>query len=236
MMCAEIFSADQDSGRVRSRLIDRVFERCAQRYTRALRSLLRHVPGADRDGRDPVGAAGRHVQDVAVGAGARGRPGRRAVAGGGLANGDLRPDADLRAAGLRCRARHRPSTSRCSRSPACRRSTHGIGGVLLKPWDERTRSAARDPAGPAGEAGAQIAGARVAAFQFPPLPGSSGLPVQFVITHDRAVREPQRRRAAGDGQGAGQRASSIFIDSDLKLDTAAGRPSKSTATRSPRWA
>jgi hypothetical protein len=34
-----------------------------------------------------------------------------------------------------------PNTSRCSRSPACRPVHLGIGGVLLKDWDERTRSA-----------------------------------------------------------------------------------------------
>ena len=40
----------------------------------------------------------------------------------------------------------------------------------------------------------KIAGVRVAAFQPPALPGSFGLPVQFVHRHHRSVRAPQRRR------------------------------------------
>jgi multidrug efflux pump len=57
----------------------------------------------------------------------------------------------------------------------------GIGGMLFKSWDKRSRSAheIQQELQPSWN---KIAGGRVAAFQFPPLPGSSGLPVQFVIT------------------------------------------------------
>ena len=57
----------------------------------------------------------------------------------------------------------------------------GFGGVLFKPWDERTRNA-HQLQQDLQQKWAQIAGAQVSAFQFPPLPGSSGFPVQFVIT------------------------------------------------------
>jgi len=57
----------------------------------------------------------------------------------------------------------------------------GIGGVLFKPWDQRNRNAHQLQLD-LQQKWAQIAGAQVFAFQFPPLPGSSGYPVQFVIT------------------------------------------------------
>ncbi|HTM29104.1 MAG TPA: efflux RND transporter permease subunit, partial [Rhodanobacter sp.] len=57
----------------------------------------------------------------------------------------------------------------------------GIGGVLFKPWDQRHRSA-HELQQVLQEKWNGIAGGRVAAFQFPPLPGASGLPIQVVIT------------------------------------------------------
>lgn len=49
----------------------------------------------------------------------------------------------------------------------------GIAGVLLKPWDERTRSA-HDIQADLQRRWNGIAGAKVVAFQFPALPGASG--------------------------------------------------------------
>ena len=46
MMCAKIFTSDQDNGKF-AKAIDHVFEKVHGTYTRWLRSLLRHVPGAD---------------------------------------------------------------------------------------------------------------------------------------------------------------------------------------------
>src|SRR5262249_45128549 len=55
-----------------------------------------------------------------------------------------------------------------------------VGGMVLKPWDERTRTSNQlQPL--AQKEFDQVAGARIAAFQLPPLPGSQGLPIQFVI-------------------------------------------------------
>ena len=61
-----------------------------------------------------------------------------------------------------------------------------FGGVLLKPWNERKRSAT-DIQKELQEKWNHIAGARIAAFQFPALPGSQGLPLQFVITTTEPV-------------------------------------------------
>lgn len=52
--------------------------------------------------------------------------------------------------------------------------------MVLKPWDERTRTAAvLQPL--VQNALSTIAGGQTVAFQFPSLPGASGLPVQFAI-------------------------------------------------------
>jgi multidrug efflux pump len=92
----------------------------------------------------------------------------------------------------------------------------GIGGVLLKPWEERTRSAAAIQQ-ELQQKWNTIAGARVAAFQFPPLPGSFGLPLQFVIKTTEpfenlnAVAQAVLQKAQASGMF-------FFVDSDLKID------------------
>jgi len=92
----------------------------------------------------------------------------------------------------------------------------GIGGVLFKTWDQRTRSA-HELQGVLQAQWNKIAGARVAAFQFSPLPGSSGLPVQFVITTTEpfenlnAVAQQVVDKARASGKF-------YFLDVDLKLD------------------
>jgi len=92
----------------------------------------------------------------------------------------------------------------------------GIGGVLFKPWDQRARSA-HEIQQDLQARWNKVAGARVAAFQFPPLPGSSGLPVQFVITTTEpfenlnGVAEQVLEKAKASGKF-------YFIDTDLKID------------------
>ncbi|GAC1453204.1 MAG: efflux RND transporter permease subunit [Steroidobacteraceae bacterium] len=92
----------------------------------------------------------------------------------------------------------------------------GFGGVLFTPWEERHRSAAELQMLLQNEWN-KIPGARVAAFQFPALPGSQGFPIQFVITttepienlNEVATQVLDKARASG---------MFWFIDSDLKLD------------------
>jgi multidrug efflux pump len=92
----------------------------------------------------------------------------------------------------------------------------GIGGVLFKPWEARARSAHQIQQDLQARWN-KVAGARVAAFQFPPLPGSSGLPVQFVITttepfenlNEVAQQVLEKAKASGKF---------YFIDADLKID------------------
>ena len=91
-----------------------------------------------------------------------------------------------------------------------------IAGMVLQPWDARHKTA--DVLQPEIQQQlAKIAGVRVAAFQPPPLPGSIGLPVQFVIV----TTEPFARLydiARQFLQEAQQSGMFIFLDTDLKID------------------
>ena len=91
-----------------------------------------------------------------------------------------------------------------------------IAGMVLKPWDRRTRTTAQlQPL--VQQNVAKIAGAQVVAFQPPPLPGTQGLPIQFIIgstdpfshLNDVAQKFLQDARASG---------LFIFLDTDLKID------------------
>ncbi len=94
--------------------------------------------------------------------------------------------------------------------------SQGLGGVLLKPWDQRTRTAT-ELQQVLQQRWNQIAGAQVAAFQFPSLPGAQGLPVQFVITTPESI---SRLYSVSQKVLDRARASGLFffVASDLKID------------------
>jgi multidrug efflux pump len=92
----------------------------------------------------------------------------------------------------------------------------GVAGMVLKPWDARERTAMQLK--PDVQKKLQnIAGAKVVAFQPPPLPGSRGLPVQFVIgTTDSFSRlNDVAQKLVGKAYASGM---FIFLDNDLKFD------------------
>jgi multidrug efflux pump len=91
-----------------------------------------------------------------------------------------------------------------------------IAGMVLLPWDQRSQSTNTLQPVIQQELNA-VAGVRVAAFQPPPLPGSFGLPVQFVI----GTTEPFERLndvAQQFLQEALKSGMFIFLDCDLKFD------------------
>ena len=95
-------------------------------------------------------------------------------------------------------------------------TNQGFGGVLFKPWSERKRGA-NELQQDLQQKWSSIAGATVAAFQFPPLPGSRGLPLQIVIK----TTEPfERLNEVSQAVLEKARASGMFfyVDTDLKLD------------------
>jgi len=91
-----------------------------------------------------------------------------------------------------------------------------LAGMVLKPWDERSRTSnTLQPMVQQKLAG--ITGINAVAFQPPPLPGSFGLPVQFVI----GTTEPFNQLntvAQNFLQAALRTGQFIFLDSDLKVD------------------
>lgn len=93
-----------------------------------------------------------------------------------------------------------------------------IVGMGLKPWNERTRTT-NDIQPIIQNMVNNIAGAKVASFQLPPLPGSRGLPIQFVIT----TTEPfNQLNIVNQNILDKARQSGVFayLDTDLKIDKA----------------
>ncbi len=92
----------------------------------------------------------------------------------------------------------------------------GFGGVLFTPWGDRSRTADQLQQ-VLQERWSHIAGAQIAAFQLPALPGSSGLPVQFVVTTTEPLQNlyevTQNLLARAKASGM-----FFFIDSDMKID------------------
>ena len=94
--------------------------------------------------------------------------------------------------------------------------TSSFGGVIMKDWGERSRSATKFQEDLQNKWNS-IAGTRVAAFQFPALPGAQGLPVQVVInttepyTNLNDVSQYVLDKARQSGMF-------FFVDSDLKID------------------
>jgi multidrug efflux pump len=92
----------------------------------------------------------------------------------------------------------------------------GVGGLILTLWGKRSRTA-DEIQKDLQEQFNHIAGCRVAAFQFPSLPGSQGLPLQFVITTTEPVSQLNEvaNKVLEKAKASGM---FWFIDSDLKLD------------------
>jgi multidrug efflux pump len=91
-----------------------------------------------------------------------------------------------------------------------------IAGMVFKPWDKRTLTTNMLQPVVQQELN-KIAGVRIAAFQPPALPGSFGLPIQFVIV----TTDPFERLndvAQQFLQQAVQSGMFIFLDCDLKID------------------
>ncbi len=89
-------------------------------------------------------------------------------------------------------------------------------GMVLKPWDQRTRTA--DQLQPLVQADlAKIAGGQAVVFQIPPLPGASGLPVQFAIGSTSGF-EQLNEVSSGFLQEAQKSGQFIFLTKDLYVD------------------
>ncbi len=91
-----------------------------------------------------------------------------------------------------------------------------IAGMVTQPWDERTRTTNQlQPL--VQQALNHVAGLRTVVFQPPPLPGSNGLPVQFVIGTTQPFG-PLDTVAQQFLQTAVKSGLFIFLYSDLRID------------------
>ena len=214
MMCSRFFKSEQDSGRF-ALAIDRVFEKVRHGYARLLHSLLNTWPvlivmGALLSGLLVVmfkmsqsELAPEEDQGIVL----------SQVVGAPTATADqMQTYADQ----VFKIAKSTPEYDQMFQITGVPTVNAGIGGVLFKPWDQRTRSA-HEIQQELQEKWNKIAGGRVAAFQFPALPGSSGLPVQFIISST----EPFENLNTVAQQVLDKaRASNkfYFLDVDLKID------------------
>jgi multidrug efflux pump len=94
--------------------------------------------------------------------------------------------------------------------------TFGFGGIVMKPWDEREKSAA-DLQMAASQKSAAIAGIRPITLVPPSLPGSEGFPVDIAIV---SSAEPERLVEFANQlvQKAFASGRFMFADTDLKFD------------------
>jgi multidrug efflux pump len=132
------------------------------------------------------------------------------------------PDATLEQTGLSTRQvfdiyKGFPETDHVFQFDGISGLNSGVAGLVLKPWDERKRTASQLQPLVQQKFGG-IAGVRAVAFQPSPLPGSGrGLPVQFVIetteSFDRLNEVSQALMAKAYASGA-----FVFLDTDLKID------------------
>jgi multidrug efflux pump len=91
-----------------------------------------------------------------------------------------------------------------------------IAGMVFTPWDDRARTTNQlQPL--LQQQLNQIAGVRVVAFQLPPLPGSQGLPVQFVINTTDSFSRLNGVATQFLQQALASRMF-IFLDTDLRID------------------
>ena len=87
-------------------------------------------------------------------------------------------------------------------------ANQGISGMLLKPWDERKRTAMQLK--PLVQAKlSQIPGVNAFAFNLPALPGGpGGLPIQMVI--NSTARLPGDLQGNGEDQGGGDEERALY--------------------------
>jgi multidrug efflux pump len=92
-----------------------------------------------------------------------------------------------------------------------------IGGMVLKPWEQRERTTNEMQPIVQNDLSNKVPGQQIAVFQPPSLPGTDGLPVQFVI---KTTQNFSNLNEVADTflQEALKSGRFIFLDSDLKYD------------------
>ena len=214
MMCAKVFRSEQEEGRF-THFLDRTFNRLRDGYARTLSSWLTTwsvvivfgaliLPGVVYlFMTSKAELAPQEDQGIVLEA-TTGPPDAT------LTQMQAYSDAEFAI------ARKLPEYQQMFQLTGAPTVNQGFGGVLFKPWEDRHRSAAQLQMLLQNEWN-KIPGARVAAFQFPALPGSQGFPIQFVITTTEPI-ENLNEVATQVLDKARSSGMFWFVDSDLKLD------------------
>ena len=214
MMASRFFRADQDSGRF-ARFVDRTFERLHRGYSRVLSSLLETWPVLIVMGvilMLLLGVMLKMSQTELSPEEDQGFIGSQVV-GPPTATSDQMQTYATQIFNI---AKSEPEYKQMFQITGVPTVNQGIGGVILSDWGNRSRSAHQIQMD-LQQKWNHVAGGRVAAFQFPSLPGASGLPVQVVIS----TTEPFENLNTVVQQLLDKaRAANLFYfsDVDLKID------------------
>ncbi|HTZ00264.1 MAG TPA: efflux RND transporter permease subunit [Rhodocyclaceae bacterium] len=214
MMCSRFFRANQDTGRF-AHFINANFERLRLGYQHLLATLLDTWP--------VMVAMGALLFLALVAAFMTARSELAPEEDQGIVLGHIQgpPSATAQqmeaiAEQMFALAKDEPEYKQMFQLTGVPTLNQGIGGVLFKPWDQRDRGAHELQMDLQAKWNT-IADGQIGAFQFPPLPGARGYPVQFVITstepfqniYDVAEKVVAKANAAH---------AFYFSDLDLKLD------------------
>ena len=196
--------------------IDRIFERIAHRYSRALHGSLEYRPVTY------TFAAIILVSIYFLFGTAANELAPQEDQGVVVAQSIASPSATLVQRQLYSRQVYETYTGFPETSNVFQLDVPGqsIAGMVLKPWDERKRTS--NQLQPLVQTALNdIAGTKTAAFQLPSLPGAQGFPIQFVIgtTNNFSQLNEVAQKFMGDAMKTGM---FMFLDSDLKYDQPQG--------------
>jgi multidrug efflux pump len=214
MMTSKLFKAGADDGRF-ARFIDRRFERLRHGYDRLIGRALDVWPVLVTFGFvlfGLVAAAGMTAKSELAPTEDRGLVymNIKAAPNASAQQVQLYADQALEI------AKAEPEYSQMFQLNGVPTRNQGLGGVLLKPWDQRQRSQG-ELIQDLQRKWNSIAGALIAAFPLPSLPGAQGLPVQFVITTTEPVENLNEVAQAVLAEARKEQLF-WFADLDLKLD------------------
>jgi len=216
MMCSRMLKPHDPAGRgLEAHLVlwlDRAFEALHKRYERLLHRTLDYVP---------VTAAFALIVLASIYflyAGAKSELAPQEDQGVLIASSTGAPNATLEQRSLYTRQIYLTFAAHPENDHVFQLDVPGrtIAGMVLKPWDQRARTANQLQPVVQQEVN-RIAGLQTVMFQPPPLPGARGLPVEFVIQ----TTEPFERLnevSSAFLQEVQKSGMFIFIDSDLKFD------------------
>ncbi|ACC76597.1 efflux RND transporter permease subunit [Paraburkholderia caribensis] len=214
MMCSRFFRTDQESGRF-ARFVDRQFERVHRGYGRLLHAMLDTWPVFI------VMGALLLCGTVYLFTTSKSELAPQEDQGIVLSQIQGPPNATIQqmqtyADQVFDISKQLPEYSQMFQLTGAPTLNQGYGGVLFKTWDKRKRGATQLQK-ELQQKWDGIAGARVAAFQFPPLPGAQGLPVQFVISTTEPFENLNEVSQAVLNK-ARESGMFLFVDSNLKID------------------